>query len=191
MTRVSEQALLQALAMSDDGGGEPFQLVAPTDDNPGMEVTFRPASSGDYLMFVIRRIKGERQRFLRATRNGVEEGRAQAKADREAEEHGVKVKSAKQVEAEREAVEQAAVEETMAHVENQIDSGPESMAALCAVCAGFPGNEAVEKRFARSPKLLAMHEIAHRLTHEQPDFSDAVSALIWGATAAKTSSDAS
>ncbi|GBU19014.1 MULTISPECIES: hypothetical protein [unclassified Methylobacterium] len=196
MSRVSEQTLIAAMAMADDGGGEPFELVPAAEGRPAFVIDVRPAQPGEYLVYCIRRIKGERARYLESTKAGIELGRAEAKAKEEAD-AGIPAKplTAKQVAAELAKAEDDAAAALIDQVNVQIDSGPESMAALAAICIGHPGNETIERRLIRSPRLLELHAVAARLTFSQPNFHDAVSAYVWGpkaATEAKaTGSDSS
>lgn len=184
MSRISEQQLASALALADDGQGEPFELVPATETSRAQVVDLHPVSPGEYLVYCIRRVKGERARYLKTTKAGIAEGMAEAEAKRQAEEGTVREPTAKEIEAARKKAVEAAAAEMLEHVDTQIDSGPESMAALVACSMGHPGNETIERRLIRSPKLLALHEVASRLTFSQPGFHDAVSAFVWGARAA-------
>lgn len=173
MVGITREQVCQALAMADDGGGEEFELAPAKGGKPAVVVELKPVSPADYLRCCVRRVKGERERYVAETRKGIVEGREAA--------NGKKPPSKAEVEKQ---IEEALVEQ----MERQIDSGLESQAALVACSMGFPADEAVEARLMRSRRLPAAYAVAQRLTHEQPDFFDDVAALIWGARETTTSS---
>ncbi|MGW9821945.1 hypothetical protein ACUXK4_004534 [Methylorubrum extorquens] len=164
---LTRDQLRAALAFSDDGGGEAFELVPAVGKAKAIVVEVKPATSADYLRFVVRRVKGEKERFLADVRRGLE----QAKAAGEASSDG---------DADADARDEAIVQQMLLVADRQLDSGPESKAALAAICIGYPGDEEVEEDLMRSPRLLALHAVADRLTNDRPDFSSGVSEHIWG-----------
>lgn len=166
MTKLTIDQLAIALAAADDGGGEEFEL------SPGHVVTLRGASPADYVRCVVRRQPAERAKFLQNVRAGAAIGIAEAKADGAAG----SAPGAKDVDP---------TDAIVAFVESQLDGGPEAMAALCAVCIGFPANAAAEQRLLGYARLPELYAACDRLTRgDTPEsheaFSEAVSDLIWG-----------
>jgi hypothetical protein len=169
MAGLTRDQLRAALAFSDDGGGEPFELVPAAGKQKAVVVEVKPATSADYLRFVVRRVKGEKERFLADVRRGLDDAKAKAKAA--GDETG---------DEDEDARDEAIVQQMLQVADRQLDSGPESKAALAAICIGYPGDEEVEEDLMRSPRLLALHAVADRVTNAQPDFSSGVSEHIWG-----------
>lgn len=160
MSRLSLEELVDVLDMADD---VEFEDV---DVGGGKVIPVRGATPAEYVTCVVRRIPAERAKFLGSVRAGFEEASAEA-----ASKAGQRVEPAF---------------DFLGFVEAQLDSGPEGMAALVAACAGYGGNEAVERRFVRHPRLGDLYAVADRKTRgttpeSHAAFSEAVGGLIWGA----------
>lgn len=171
--RMTREEGLALLDFAGDATHELFELA------PGKVIRVRGATAGEFFKYVVRRNAAERANFI----DGVAKGEALGKALRE------KLKAEGREEATPEELKELEDQEVeldmVAFANAKLDSGPEGMAALCAVCVEdgqFAGDEVFEARLIRHPRFTALYAVANRMTRgaDPSGFSQAVGDMAWG-----------